>query len=341
MCYDKRMSQEQPPPPKEPELPEGKSANEVLNEMSDKDRTALAQAQGMSLVAYDRYLNVRARRERVDEAVAGVYTRKAEKATVSTERNPHDIKAEEAVLKGLKEALDDLEPTRLSEDEAANLEKQAYELVEQSSSASTNQKVTLMRKKATEHFEQVALSQALDAVDVHIADGMTRSEALKELSMSLEQRAKRQNMREMAEALETVSRLLSRGGYRKDKIVEPPTWLRKLISEYGTRALETSEQDLLRDLVKYGKQKYFKGEEDQALSEEIIRKSGLDTYARNLLPHIANAYRKYGPHQRTAHKTTGNTEVYEAVQSDEVAGYRRDSKARPHRDPSGGNGEKF
>lgn len=301
-----------------PKLPEDMTAQQLLDEVSEKDRATIAQSQGVSLQEFDRFLNAEARKQRVSGYISEAGdTLKNE----PVERNEYDLKAEHAVIRGLEEVLSSIDNKTLSAEKVEELENEAYKLIDQASGESSNVKAAGMRRRAEGLFKKVAMSEALS----EISRSGSSKETIAQIVDYLRERGSRQNIQEYSRALYDAAREIMRGATNS-----PLTEIRQLVSSYKSDVMDEEQKELLRRFAQYGKNVY--------IAQEAKIETGIERF-EYLLEGVADGYRKYGPHRREASNVSGPSEVYGSYQSDKVSGYRSDSKRRPHRDPSGGNGE--
>jgi hypothetical protein len=180
-----------------------------------------------------------------------------------------------------------------------------------------------MRQRAENLFKKVALSEGLS----EISKRGKSPETIKSVVAALRERGRRQNLKEFMNGLYDAAREIEWGIANS-----PLNEIEQLIAAHTSGTMNREQKDLVRRFVKYGKSSYISG---RAITDKEIGRF------QHLLKHVAQGYRKYGPHRTDAENVSGPSETYGSFQSDRVSGYRRDSKSRPHRDPSGGSGENW
>ncbi len=301
-----------------PKLPEGMTAQQLLDEVSENDRATIAKSQGISLQEFDRFLATKSREERVSG-----YMRDAKNKLegVPAERDENELTAERAVIRGLDEVLSSIDDQVLSAEKFEELEREAYILIDQLGAEINNVKAAGIRRRVEGLFKKIATSEALSEVSKH----GNSVETIGEIAAALQKKGDRQNIQEYSYALYRAARELQ-WSLQNSPLAE----VRQLVSSYRSGVMSVEQKDLLRRFTQYGKHAYIK--QHPKIETDIDR-------FKYLLEGVANGYKKYGPHRREVSDVSGPSEVYGSYQSDKVSGYRSDSKRRPHRDPSGGNGE--
>jgi hypothetical protein len=320
-------------PPKEPRLPENTTAQQLLEKYSEKARAEIAQQQGISAAAFNTYLNARARQERVAASISQAKEILRNKPA-SGERNENEICAEQAVIFGLKQVLQRFSPEDLAEEVIDALERQAYAAVEEFWELPLGFRNTLQSKKVEQMFDRIVAARTQNGIAKSMRAGMTAAEARKAAVESLQEQAKRTNLNFLRHALEYAAAKFAEGYVAwRGRETSNLTELQSIVDGYGNRPLTTQESKLFAAFVKAAKSHYFGGTRSDF--------SGTLQKYRRMMSVIFVAYRNRGPHRRTVSNVSGPVEMFTSHQSGHEAGYRRVGKARPHRDPSGGNGEKW
>ncbi len=316
---------------REPNLPENTTAGQLLDDYSEKARAEIAQSQGLSLIAFDRYLNARARRERIAVSVAKAEESLGKAKYGEAMKDDNEVVAEEAVIRGMKEVLRRFSPEVLSEDEIDALEREAYAEMEKIGETTFAFLHGNTRERLKRLFRRVVEARAQNEILKLVHEGMVETEARNMVAESLLEQDKRTNLNPLKAVLISVSGKL-KGEYVSwnERETQKLAELESIIDGYGKRDLTPQESELLAAFVRAAKANYLNGTYP---SSPILNK-----YTR-MLGVIFSAYRNYGPYKRTFANVAGPAEVFTPHQSGYVAGYSRKNKARPHRDPSGGNGE--
>ncbi len=318
----------------EPQLPEGTTAAQLLDEYSEKALAEMAQAQGFTPAVFNRYLNAQARRERVAASVTQAKEILQQAKPEMGERHESEVVAEEAVIRGMKEMVRRFAPENLTDEEIDALEREAYAAKEEAGKMSLGYPYTMKRKKIEHMFDRVVEARAQNEIAKRIEGGMTEGDARKEVAASLLEQQARTNLIELRNALESTSRKLGEGygtWSRSERGTRTMAEVQSIVDGYGNRALTPDESALLSAFIKEAKADYFGSKSHE--TPKILEK-----YQR-MLAVVFDSYRNHGPHKRTMANVSGPVETFTSYQSEREAGYRRVGKARPHRDPSGGNGE--
>ncbi len=224
----------------------------------------------------------------------------------------------------------------LNADEIEELERQAYALCEEADLAGPfTAKATWKRKQARSLFERVLAVNARKEIAAMVASGVDEEEARKRVGTTMLELSPRQNLFALKEAFQSVGSMYAKDYHAwKARDTRQLVELENLISAYNSKSMQPEQAEMLGEFVKAAKSNYMGGM-GTGKDPEVIQRY------RRMLPVIFAAYSKYGPYKRQADGVVGPSEVYGAYQSERNSGYRRDSKARPHRDTSGGNGEKY
>lgn len=321
------------PPEKDFQLPENTTAQQLLDEYSDKARAEIAQQQGLSASEFNRHLQTLAKKERVAASVLQA-NKILQNKPAPVERNENEILAEGAVVRGLKEVIEAFGPEFLSEEEIDKLERQAYAALEEASEGTLLYLHQTREKKIVNMFERVFEARTQFEIKKRIEAGMTDSDARVGAAALLVTQAERTNLNVLRNALEGIAHKFE-GDFplwRGRETREMPE-LQSIAENYGKRTLTTQESELLSAFVKASKSYYFSRTYPD--SSHVLHKY------RRMLDTVFAAYRNHGPHKRTSANVSGPAEAFTSHQSEREAGYKRTSKARPHRDPSGGSGENW
>lgn len=314
----------------EPQLPEGVSANDALNNLSAKEKAALAHAAGMTAQTYERFLENRAKKERIAATVSSV---QKEKDSNPIERVASDVQAEEAVMKGVKEVLSRIVTPDVSPKREEEYYGKAYaSLNDIEYGRSENPRIS--RNDAIHYFGYAIRARAVRELAEHIAQGASYEEASKLVHESFKRNAAKQNIPELGVAYEQTAK------YIEDHIDNQKEWalVKQLIQHHEAGDLSANDRIFLQNMIACAKAVYFKGR----FEPDMYERFRLQGFQRKSLDLIIDAYRKYGPHKTKTDNVSGPTEVYGSTQSgDRNMGYNRTGKRRPQRDPSGGSGEKF
>jgi len=318
----------------EPQLPEGTTAAQMLEEYSEKALAEMAQAQGFTPAAFNRFLNVQARRERVAASVTQAKEILQQATPEMSERHESEVVAEKAVIRGMNEMVRRFGPENLTDEEIDALEREAYAALEEAGKISRGYAYQIKLEKIWHMFDRVVEARVQNEIAKCLEGGMSETAARREVAESLLEQKDRTNLNALKYALERASKKLT-DGYKSwggsERETRKMAEVQSIIDGYGNRALTPEESALLSAFVKEAKADYFGGKSHD--TPKILKK-----YQRMLGP-IFDAYRNYGPHKRTVANVSGPVETFTSYQSEREAGYRRVGKARPHRDPSGGNGE--
>jgi hypothetical protein len=318
---------------KEPQLPENTTAQQLLDEYSDKARAEIAQAQGISAAMFNRYLNARARSARVAASVSQAKEILQNKPAPA-ERNGSEILAESAVVRGLTEVITLFGPEHLSEAEIDKLERQAYVELEEFEASPHPYLFTREGKKLERMFKRVVETRTQNEIKKHIEAGLSDADARKAAVESLREQEKRTNLRILRYALESMASKFAEAHHPwEGRETREMSELQSIVSNYGKRPLAARESELLAAFVKAAKTHYF----NRAYPDHT---HVLWKY-RRMFDTVFAAYKNHGPHKRTSSNVSGPSEVFTSHQSEREAGYRRVGKARPHRDTSGGSGENW
>lgn len=308
-----------------PKLPEGVLASRLQEEASEKEMEAMARAQGISLVAFKRFVNEQAKQERIIGYVTKASDVLSQKSKESVGRDENMTKTEESVIRGLEYFFASVERKMISPEEIESIENEAYALAENADQEKRGAKRAGARIKAKFLFMKAIRAEVLR--EIH-EKGNTK-EVREEIAERLRERSTRSNIRSLGEAISEIRRELVWGNLGNDHEA-----LKSLINAFRSGTLTIGQRALLQSLAKFAKTTYIAGHWKNA-DDELLKDHG------DVLNDVSNAYRKYGPHKKTNANVSGPSEVFDSHQSDRVSGYRSDSKRRPHRDPSGGNGEKY
>lgn len=315
---------------KEPQLPENVTARQLLDEYSEKARAEIAQEQGISAVTFNKYLSGRARQERIAASVSQA-NEILQNKPASGERNENVALAEQAIIRGLKQILQEFSPEYLTEEAIDVLEREAYAAVE---NLPPGYQFTHEGKKLERMFERIVAARTQNYIAKRIGEGMSETDARKAAVESLQEQEKRTNLNYLRWALEYAAAKFAEGYFAwRGRETKSMPELQSIVDGYGNRPLTTEESGLLATFVKAAKAHYFNGARPDFSGD--LRK-----YQR-MMGVIFVAYRNHGPHRRTVSNVSGPVEMFTSHQSGRESGYRRVGKARPHRDPSGGSGENW
>lgn len=314
-------------PKKKPHLPEGATAYDVLNNFSGKQKAALAEEAGMTPEAYELFLEQRVREERTASTVASVETTRL----ANREVNPHDERAEKAVLKGLEELVKKITVPPLSEAQEERFFNDAYRYLNEAYRQKTDRENEMYREWALKSFTHVVQARAVRQLLELVRGGMPFAKAQKQVSDRFAHGAERQNVKELSLAYAAVSTSIYFDSYRQEIYEE----LNPLLQHYENNEMTNEDHRLLESLIQCAKAAYFKGK----LTEEMLTRFNLLKYKPEMARVIA-AYAKHGPHQKAFENVAGPTEVYGSSQITKtvrsgkgpaVSGYSRKSQRRPHR----------
>lgn len=302
-------------------LPEDKTAEELLNDVSDKDRERIAQSQGLTLAVYDKYLRARASRERVARAVNEA--KDLLSAGKSVEKSPYDKQAEDAVIKGIRHAVTTIEAREYSTKHAEKLFEEAYNLFNKSEAEESPEGKKQLHEAAVWRFHSVVRSRSVQEVLDLVHGGATFREAHLQMSDILKKRAATQNIPDLKKAYEQMAESIL-----TDEFVEEANEKLQMLASLKEGQEPGPElRELLDNLIKAAKGGYFKNR----ITTAILDRYGLKAY-RMHISEIVRAYAKYGPHKKSIGNVSGPTEVYGSIQSgDRNSGYNRTGKNRPHR----------
>jgi hypothetical protein len=320
------MSEKHKPSGMKYPLPPGvTSALDALNKLSDKELTAVATEQGLSLEHYRRNLEKQASQERVSSLVSKTTSEASTTLTREETRMFGTILAQTRMRDMLQEG--ELPPEAIE-----TLEQQAYRAAEEYYKAQGPQKGGLSQR-AENAFIKAITATTVATVKQSMADGTPIVDALAHATASLRAQQIHENNRFRANALCEVLRLIEQRIHLNPRLLQ----IKELTQACATDSPLTDEQTkLAKVILDMCKAAYLKGR----LTHEAVHKAGFMGMhgEMTLLLEIYKSYREHGPFKRTADGTSGAAEFAAGIGGAKGV-YAK--APRPRRDPSGGNGEKF
>lgn len=318
-----------PEKPKTPTLPKGMTANQTLNDTSAKERVELAKHSGMTTEAYERYLEQRAKQERVEASIDAVQ----KSHTTSSEKSEHDIAAERAVIEGIR-SVDISNSQILDTDEENKMTDEAMTMLNKRDALFDQPTINMreadrLQRAIVPLFRKVLLSQMARQYKMLMSSGSDASVARKRIAVELEEAMDSDNVPFRRVIRQRIWEQMIRG--TATSVRE----LYDLADEYNNGRLSKQQQELMSRVVECMKAAYFKGR----LTTDILSRFQL-SHLRKPMQRVFTRFKEVGPYRKTSSNVAGPVETFTPVQSsDEVMGYRRVGKRRPHRDPSGGSGD--
>jgi len=318
---------DEPTRKQEPELPEGQTPKDLLDNVSDKDRKVLAEKAGMTLEAYDRYLRKLASKQNIAQSVASA---KQVLATAETREDPSLARAREAIVRSIRE-IDILNAHPLSADEVEMLEKRAFECLKYADSYESHylSGSHRMLSEATSIFKKIFAAEATQKVHGLIKDGLDVKTARQRTAENLRIASNQDNVPPRRYAREYTARAIQNRNTYAEQIQK----LNDMAMHYEKGVLTAEETDLLRRILQCMKAAYNMAK----LDKEMISRFDL-TLFEPFLQRIFSMYKKRGPTQTAFENVAGPSEVFDTTQIAKGStsgrgniGYNRRGKRRPHR----------